>query len=229
MVNPGSPMTTAVPSTALVTIQPAFTDPERLALAGFLAGYRGLTREAYALDLHQFTTWSRASSLPLFAVRRADIESFARELELKGRARATVTRRLCTIAGFCKYAVEEDFLEDSPAAHVRRQRPRDPLGRLTMLKLPGDEFVTIELGHDPAQGEVSFGAGLRHIVINVESLDATISELAARGIGAEAPVSPDGSEDFRTTCLIDPDGNRIELVQWPAGHSDGITAADWAQ
>ena len=52
-------MTTAAPSTALATIQPAFTDPERLALAGFLAGYRGLTREAYALDLRQFTTWCR--------------------------------------------------------------------------------------------------------------------------------------------------------------------------
>ena len=46
-------MTTAAPSTALATIQPAFADPERLALAGFLAGYRGLTREAYALDLRQ--------------------------------------------------------------------------------------------------------------------------------------------------------------------------------
>jgi hypothetical protein len=34
--------------------------------------------------------------------RRADIETFARELEARGRARATVTvtRRLCTIAGF---------------------------------------------------------------------------------------------------------------------------------
>jgi hypothetical protein len=31
-------MTTATPSTALATIQPAFTDAERLALAGFLAG-----------------------------------------------------------------------------------------------------------------------------------------------------------------------------------------------
>jgi hypothetical protein len=29
----------------------------------------------------------------LFAVRRADIENFARELEAGGRARATVTRR----------------------------------------------------------------------------------------------------------------------------------------
>ena len=61
-------MTTAAPSTALATIPPAFTDPERLALAGFLAGYRGLTREAYALDLRQFTTWCRARSLALFAV-----------------------------------------------------------------------------------------------------------------------------------------------------------------
>jgi hypothetical protein len=67
-------MTTATPSTALATIQPAFTDAERLALAGFLAGYRGLTREAYALDLRQFTTWCRVRSLALFAVRRADID-----------------------------------------------------------------------------------------------------------------------------------------------------------
>ena len=103
-------MTTAAPSTALATIQPAFTDAERLALAGFLAGYRGLTREAYALDLRQFTTWCRARSLALFAVHRADIESFARDLEARGRARATVTRRLSTIAGFYKYAVEEELL-----------------------------------------------------------------------------------------------------------------------
>src|SRR5690349_14215310 len=61
-------MTTAVPSAALATIQPVFTDAERLALAGFLAGYRGLTREAYTLDLRQFTTWCRARSLALFAV-----------------------------------------------------------------------------------------------------------------------------------------------------------------
>jgi integrase len=115
-------MTAAASSTALATIQPAFTDAERLALAGFLAGYRGLTREAYTLDLRQFTGWCRARSLPLFAVRRTDIETFARELEARGRARATVTRRLCTIAGFYKYAVEEELIEHSPAAHVRRPR-----------------------------------------------------------------------------------------------------------
>ena len=124
-------MTTAAPSTALATIQPAFSEAEWLALSGFLAGYRGLTREAYTLDLRQFTSWCRSRSLALFSFRRADIEGFARDLEAKGRARATVTRRLCTIAGFYKYAVEEELLEHSPAAHVRRPagRLRVPRGR----------------------------------------------------------------------------------------------------
>ena len=118
-------MTTAAPSTALATIQPAFTDPERLALAGFLAGYRGLTREAYTLDLRQFTTWCRTRSLPLFAVRRTDIEGFARELEARGRARATVTCRLCTIAGF---PVQVRGRRGTPGPFPGRPRPAAPRG-----------------------------------------------------------------------------------------------------
>jgi lactoylglutathione lyase len=104
--------------------------------------------------------------------------------------------------------------------------PETALGHLTMLKLPDDDFVTVELVHDPTKGEVHSGAGLSHFVIKVESMDATITELAAQGIDADAPGSPDGSDDFRTTWITDPDGHRIELVQWPAGHPDGIIAAD---
>jgi Phage integrase, N-terminal SAM-like domain len=92
--------TTSSPSTVIAVAEPMFTNAERLALAGFLAGYTGLTREAYALDLRQFTAWCQQSHLQLFQARRADIECFARDLEAKGRARATVTRRLCTVAGF---------------------------------------------------------------------------------------------------------------------------------
>ncbi len=44
---------TATTTTTLVPIQPVFSDAERLALAGLLAGYRGLTREAYALLCRQ--------------------------------------------------------------------------------------------------------------------------------------------------------------------------------
>jgi integrase/recombinase XerD len=110
-----------IPSAALVPITPVFTNTERLALAGFLAGCSGLTRQAYELDLRQFASWCQQHQLHLFGARRADIEFFACDLEARGRARATITRRLCTVAGFYRYAVEE-LLDRSPAAHVRRPR-----------------------------------------------------------------------------------------------------------
>src|SRR5215475_9856727 len=115
-------MATTSTSTAVVTVEQVFTEPEQLALAGFLTGYTGLTREAYALDLRQYASWCQHRHLRLFQARRADIECFARDLEACGRARATITRRLCTLAGFYKYAVEEELLDHSPAAHVRRPR-----------------------------------------------------------------------------------------------------------
>ena len=99
-----------------------FTDPELRTLAGFLAGYSGLTRDAYALDLRQFAQWCHDRHVALFDVARHDIEGFARHLEGLGRARATISRRLCTITSLYRYAVEEGLLDRSPAVHVRRPR-----------------------------------------------------------------------------------------------------------
>jgi integrase/recombinase XerD len=88
---------TKTPSSAVVLFDPVFADPERMALSGFLAGYSGLTRDAYALDLRQFVAWCEDHQLNLFDVHRTDIEHFGRWLEDRGRARATVARRLCTV------------------------------------------------------------------------------------------------------------------------------------
>jgi hypothetical protein len=84
-------VTTASPSAALVTIQPAFAEPERLALAGVTgwvpqADPRGVL--AGPARVHQRC---RAHSPALFSIRRADVERFAGELETTGPARATVT------------------------------------------------------------------------------------------------------------------------------------------
>lgn len=106
--------------------------------------------------------------------------------------------------------------------------PETDLGHLTMIKLPGDEFVTIELVHHPDGPAVSDGNRLSHLVIGVDSMDHAIAELSTHAIDAETPTLPAGSEDFQTTFISDPDGNRIELVQWPTDHADGMSAADWA-
>jgi lactoylglutathione lyase len=103
--------------------------------------------------------------------------------------------------------------------------PETDIGRLTMLKLPGDEFVTLELVHDPTNGPVEPG-GLSHLVIQVDDVHATVTRLGALGVQAEEPGSPDGSADFWTAWVTDPDGYRIELVQWPDGHAEGMTRSD---
>jgi lactoylglutathione lyase len=104
--------------------------------------------------------------------------------------------------------------------------PETPIGQLTMLKLPGDEFVTVELVHDGKP--VDRGTDVSHLVVQVESMADTLEVLAGHGIEPVAP-GQDGDDGLKTTFIADPDGRRIELVQWPAGHPDGITAADWPE
>ena len=107
--------------------------------------------------------------------------------------------------------------------------PETPLGHLTMLKLPGDEFVTLELVSDAAGARPGSGSGLSHFAVQVESLRATVDRLRSGGIDVEESAQPGESAGIRTAGIVDPDGNRIELVQWPPGHPDGLTAADWEE
>ena len=99
---------------------------------------------------------------------------------------------------------------------------------LTMLKLPSEEVVTLELVHRPADGAVDIGTGFSHLAVQVDNLSATIEALLRGGLSPGRLEMPGGPDGPQTSWLTDPDGYRIELVQWPPGHADGITAADFA-
>jgi len=79
---------------------------------------------AYRQDLRQFASWCHNEGLGLLAVRRIHIELFARWLEHRGEARATIGRRLSTVTGFYRYCVEEELVTRNPAVNVRRPRLR---------------------------------------------------------------------------------------------------------
>jgi integrase/recombinase XerD len=189
--------TTTSTSTAITVTEPVFSTQEQLALAGFLAGYTGLTREAYALDLRQFIAWCRLHHLRLFQVRRADIECFARGLEARGRARATITRRLCTVAGFYRYAVEEELIEHSPAAHVRRPR-LDYESHATGLDRNELGAILVAAG---------LGAAAEHALISLLALNGLrVSE--ATGANIEAL----GTERGHRTLTITRKGGKIVTI-----------------
>jgi integrase/recombinase XerD len=189
--------TTSSASTAIAVAEPVFTRQERLALAGFLAGYTGLTRDAYALDLRQYASWCQQRQLRLFQARRADIECFARDLEARGRARATITRRLCTIAGFYRYAVQEEQLEHSPAAHVRRPR-LDYESHATGLDRNELGALLVAAG---------LGAATEHALISLLALNGLrVSE--ATGASIEAL----GTERGHRTLTITRKGGKIVTI-----------------
>jgi integrase/recombinase XerD len=89
-------------------------------VAGFLIGYRGRTRAAYLADLRDFCSWCASVGIGLLAVRRTHVEAYTRQLERAGRSHATVARRLASLTGFYRYAVQEAALPHSPVTHVRR-------------------------------------------------------------------------------------------------------------
>ena len=98
----------------------------------------------------------------------------------------------------------------------------------TMLNLPGDgEFVTLELFFDPAAGPLVIGNGFSHLGVQVEDLAATMLELREAGITTADLELPAGETGPKTCFVLDPDGYRTELVQWPPGHPDGITRAEF--
>jgi integrase/recombinase XerD len=188
-------------STAMELHKPMFSELEESTLLGFLAGYRGFTREAYALDLRQFTAWCWQHDQRLFTVRRVDIESFARHLEDVGKARATVARRLSTVVGFYRYAEEEGVIDHSPAVHIRRPRidyeshvahlDRNELGVILVtagLSSPRDHALVSLLALNGLRVSEAIGADIA--ALGLERGHRTLSVLRKGGKLATMPLAP---------------------------------------
>ncbi|MEA5153364.1 VOC family protein [Raineyella sp.] len=99
---------------------------------------------------------------------------------------------------------------------------------LAVLAFPGEMTASLELVHRPEDGAVELGTGFHHLVVQVHDLAAALAGLTTAGWEPTRPEAPGGSEGPRTAWITDPDGYRIELVEWPSGHPDGLTAGDFA-
>ena len=101
-------------------------------------------------------------------------------------------------------------------------------GRLVILKFPDEPLATLELVQRVGSGAVAVGNGFDHLAIQVDALTTTLEALTEAGLQPGPVQFPGGSDGPKTSWLTDPDGYRIELVEWPPGHPDGLTAADFA-
>ena len=75
--------------------------------------------------------------------------------------------------------------------------PETDLGRLSMLKLRDDEFVTIELvSSTSGRQDVDLGNGMSHLAVQVDSMDEAVTALREHHVEVGEPRSPDGTAGF---------------------------------
>ena len=98
-----------------------FTDQLRLAVAAYLARFKGSSRQHTESDLRCYLTWCAERGLDPLAVRRPHLELYIRWMQEICRFKpSTVSRRFSVTAGFYRTCVIDGILEHSPAEHVRR-------------------------------------------------------------------------------------------------------------
>lgn len=98
--------------------------------AAFLAGYDVATREAYARDLRGWGDFLAGLRVEVLDAHRVHVDAWCRQAEERGDAPATLARRLSALAGFYGYALDEELIQRSPVARVRRPRVSDESPRL---------------------------------------------------------------------------------------------------
>ena len=100
---------------------------------------------------------------------------------------------------------------------------KNPNGKpvLAYLQITRDTFL--ELAPATAERPV----GLSHIGIWPEDLTATVAALRARGVTVADPRT--GSTKTNITNVIDPNGVRLELVDFLAGSLPKKAIDDWKQ
>ena len=93
----------------------------RLAVAAYLARFKGSSREHTESDLRCYLSWCAEHGLVPLAAKRPHLELYIRWMQEVRRFKpSTVSRRFSVTAGFYRTCVLDGILEHSPAGHVRR-------------------------------------------------------------------------------------------------------------
>lgn len=214
-------------------------DTASWAAVAFIASYSSeATRRTYTTQLRLWMTWCSSHHLdPLADIRRPHIELYARELEARGLAAATIALKLVVLTGFYRYCVEEQLLEHSPAAHVRRPKVSQTSTRLGLDRNELGAFLVqagLSGGNDHVLARL---LGLNALRVS-EACGADLGDLAVAnghrtlriiGKGAQLaliPLAPrtaraiDAAVGERTNgpLLTRPGGRRLDR------HADGLIA-----
>jgi site-specific recombinase XerD len=188
-------------------------DEARLAVAGFLARYSGPTRVSYTADLRYWFAWCESVGLPAFEVQRPHIEVWARLLEERGLAPATISRRLSTLAGFYRFAVIDGTIDRSPAEYVRRPKIYTDSATLGLDRMELGAFIAQGAAASPTDHALACLLGLLGLRVT-EACNVDIEHISAE-------------RGHRTVTVLGK-GNKLAVIPLPPriGRAIDLAAGD---
>lgn len=188
--------------------------PDRLtlAVAAYLARYKGESRVHTESDLRAFICWCTDRGIPPLDARRVHIELYVRWMqEIRQFKPATVSRRLSVVIGFFRTAVIDGILDTSPAEYVRRPHvpPESPTLGLTHLQFEA-MLTAARLSPNPNDFALVCMLGLLGLRI-FEACGANIADL--------------GEEHGHRVLEVRGKGDKIVLVPLPPAVGRAVDAA----
>ena len=187
-------------------------DVLRLAVAAYLARFKGQSRIHCESDLRSYLRWCLDHGLPPLTAQRGHVELYVRWMQEERRFRSsTVSRRVSIVAGFYRTCVIDGLLEHSPADHVRRPRisNESPTLGLTHLQFEAILAAARDSSHDCDFALVAM-LGLLGLRI-FEATGANIEDL--------------GEEHGHRVLLVRGKGDRHVLTPLPPAVARGIERA----
>jgi len=125
-----------------------FPDQLRLAVAAYLARFKGTSREHTESDLRCYLSWCAEHTLDPLAVQRADLEKYVRWMQETRRFKpSTISRRFSVTAGFYRTCAIDGVLDHSPAEHVRRPAVSAESPTLGFTHLQFEALLTAAASH----------------------------------------------------------------------------------
>lgn len=159
------------------------------------------TLRSYGTDLEQFSGWLRAHRIALDRLDRRAVRAYTADLGRRGYAPTTLSRKLSTLRGLCRFLTEREVLPADPAAQLAGPRRLRRLPRALRAGEVERLFAAVErapgpLGlRDQVVFELLYGCGLRSqelVDLELQDVRADGPELVVRGKGGKTRVVPLG-------------------------------------
>jgi len=184
----------------------------RLAVAAYLARFKGTFREHTEPDLRCYLSWCAGHTLDPLAVQRADVEKYVRWMQETRRFKpSTISRRFSVTAGFYRTCAIDGVLDHSPAEHVRRPAVPAESPTLGFTHLQFEALLTaVRQSPDPCGFALVAMLGL----LGLQIFEATSTDIADLG-----------EEHGHRVLRVCGKGTKIVLIPLPPAVSRAIDRA----